>query len=351
MSIVPTCRRANLDDCCVIIPALNPSNVLVDLVAQLLARGFKNVVVINDGSNDSYVDKFDQVKALGAEVVTHAYNLGKGQAIKSGLRETLAKKCRIAMTMDSDGQHLVSDALVIAIKALSREKPAVVLGVRQFAGAVPFRSRFGNRLTQWIFKQLFGVAVGDTQTGLRAFPAELIPGLIDLAGDRYEYEMNVLVRIADLKCPIVESPIETIYIDGNSSSHFRPFIDSIRIYFVLFRDIFLSLSSFAIDIGLFTLGMAVLGNVTTATFFARAISGTYNFVGNKFFVFKRNAFKSIRRELVGYVLLAISIASISSALVSQLLIAYPSNVTLLKICVDLGLYAASFAIRRIFVFK
>lgn len=53
MSIVPTCRRANLDDCCVIIPALNPSNVLVDLVAQLLARGFKNVVVINDGSNDS----------------------------------------------------------------------------------------------------------------------------------------------------------------------------------------------------------------------------------------------------------------------------------------------------------
>ncbi len=351
MSIENIDHRVSLDQCCVIVPALNPSNILVDLVAQLIARGFKNIVVINDGSNESYADKFNQVEALGAEVVTHAHNLGKGQAIKSGFRRTLAKKCRVGVTMDSDGQHLVSDALVIAIKALCQEKPVVVLGVRQFAGAVPFRSRFGNGLTQWIFKQLSGVAVGDTQTGLRAFSAELIPDLIHLAGDRYEYEMNVLVRIADLKCTIVESPIATIYIDGNSSSHFRPFVDSLRIYFVLFRDVFLSLSSFAIDIGLFTLGMTVLGNVTTATFFARAISGTYNFVGNKFFVFKRNAFKSIRRELVGYVLLAIAIATISSALVSELLINYPNNVTLLKICVDLGLYAASFAIRRIFVFK
>lgn len=340
----------NLEECCVVLASFNPGNSLVDTVAQLRARGFNKIAVVDDGSAQMHLEIFEQSKQMGAVVIQHMQNLGKGQAIKSGLRWALNQNCRFFITMDSDGQHLVSDVLCIAIKVLSQRNPLVALGVRQFTSSVPLRSRLGNKLTQWIFKKLSGMSVGDTQTGLRAFPMDMASHLINVPGDRYEYEMNVLISLANLNYPIIEVPIKTVYIDENSSSHFRPVIDSIRIYFVLFRDIFLALSSFAIDIGFFTVFMVLTGDILLSTFLARAISGSYNFLGNKFFVFKINSAKNLQKEIVGYLLLAFAIASTSGFLVGYFDGIFPENLTFIKICVDLGLYLASFSIRRLFIF-
>jgi len=341
----------DFENCCVVIPSFNPTEVLFELVCHLKAQGFSNLIVIDDGSRVECSEHFLHVERMGVDIIRHNKNLGKGQALKSGFQYALDHNFAYALTIDSDGQHTPVDATKVATVALHSKKSTVVLGVRQFAAEVPLRSRFGNVLTQWIFKSLSGLPIGDTQTGLRAFPAKLLPDLIALDGDRYEYEMNVLLRVAALQIPVEEVPIQTIYLDGNSGSHFRPLIDSIRIYFVLFRDVFLSLSSFAIDIGLFTLGMTISNNVTISTFLARVISGSYNFLGNKYFVFRSTSLNSLRREIIGYVLLACTLATFSSFFVTYFILKFPNNVTLIKISVDLCLYVASFLIRRIVVFR
>jgi glycosyltransferase involved in cell wall biosynthesis len=347
----PRGATPNLDDCCLIIPALNPTGVLTDLVARLIGTGFRHIVVINDGSAPDCLAPFHAAVALGAHLITHERNLGKGSALKSGFQYSLEKKFRAVVTLDADGQHLPSDTLAVARAALSQAVPSAVLGVRRFVGEVPLRSRFGNELTQWLFWKLSGVRVGDTQTGLRAFPAELLPSLQRLQGDRYEYEMNVLINLAESKCPIVEVPIETVYLDGNSGSHFRPLLDSIRIYSVLLRDAFLSLSSFGLDIALFNIFLALTGSISVATYAARLFSGTYNFLGNKYFVFRRLGTQSLKREIAGYLMLAVVLAIASSMLVNVLALQMGFNPTLCKIVVDLSLYVCSFLVRRYMVFR
>lgn len=347
----PPDAAPNLDECCLIIPALNPTDVLVDLVKQLRAIGFHNIVVVNDGSAPDRTSPFSAVAMLDAHVITHDVNLGKGQALKSGFQYSQDNKFRVTITLDADGQHLPDDILAVAETALSQKTPSAVLGVREFAGDVPLRSRFGNELTQWIFRTLSGVRVGDTQTGLRAFPADMLPRLLQLQGDRYEYEMNVLVSLAKAKCPILEVPIETVYLDGNSGSHFRPVADSIRIYSVLLRDLFLALSSFGIDIALFTIFLALTGSIVNATYAARVFSGIYNFVGNKYFVFRRIGAKSLGPEIAGYILLALVLMVSSGQLVSFFTSYLNTNPTLCKIAVDLGLYVCSFLIRRYVIFR
>jgi hypothetical protein len=107
--------------------------------------------------------------------------------------------------------------------------------VRSFAADVPLRSRFGNSLTQWIFRMLMGKDVKDTQTGLRAIPRSMIPALLKMKAPGYDFEMEMLIEAVRSHAPLACVPIETVYIDGNKSSHFRPLADSVRIYIVFVR--------------------------------------------------------------------------------------------------------------------
>ena len=93
--------------------------------------------------------------------------------------------------------------------------------------------------------------VHDTQTGLRAFRTELIPVLRDIPGERYEYEMNVLLRFARDKIRILEHEIETIYIDNNAQSHFDTVKDSVRIYKEIFKFSAFSFVGFLVDYSLY----------------------------------------------------------------------------------------------------
>lgn len=132
--------------------------------------------------------------------------------------------------MDCDGQHLPEDMMKLFLFA-ETHRETMVLGVRKVGKDMPLKSRLGNRITRTVFRMVSGVAVTDTQTGLRAFGSELLDRLILVEGERYEYEMNVLMALAKAGVPMEEVPIYTIYMDEcNSSSHFRAIQDSIRIY-------------------------------------------------------------------------------------------------------------------------
>jgi glycosyltransferase involved in cell wall biosynthesis len=225
-----------LDRCVVLVPVWQAEPVLVALVDGILAAGFGAVVVVNDGSDAAHGGVFKSLLLRpGVVVLAHAVNLGKGRALKTGFNHVLTAMPGMdaVVTADADGQHRVDDLVAVAQRLLSAPD-AVVLGTRRFGKGVPLRNRFGNRITRAVFRFITGAHVADTQTGLRGFPRALLPQLLVLEGERYEYETAVLAHVCRRAVP-VEVPIATVYIEGNRSSHFRPVRDSVRIYRLLAR--------------------------------------------------------------------------------------------------------------------
>jgi glycosyltransferase involved in cell wall biosynthesis len=220
-----------------LIPVFMPDRRLVELVGELRAAGFGSIVVVDDGSPPESAPVFGAVAAIpGCTLLRHEVNRGKGRAIKTGLKFFLERCPEAAgvVTVDADGQHLPRDVVRVAESFLAAPD-AFVIGSRQFAGQVPWRSRFGNRLTRQVFRWVAGVRLADTQSGLRCFSRALAPRLLALAGERYEYEMNVLAACPKLSVPLREVGIETVYLDGNRSSHFNPIVDSFKICRLLLR--------------------------------------------------------------------------------------------------------------------
>ena len=225
----------------ILIPSLNPDDKMVDYVERLSENGFDKIMVINDGSSAEYDSFFERAAEGGRCVVLkHEVNKGKGAALKTGMAYYMEhfSGCDGIVTGDADGQHSITDTLKLA-KRLEAEQDALLLGCRDFSQKnVPARSRFGNRTTSVVFKITHGLWISDTQTGLRAIPDALVSSFVNVGGERYEYEMNMLIECARKKIPVREETIETIYIDDNSGSHFHPVRDSMRIYGLIFRSLF-----------------------------------------------------------------------------------------------------------------
>ena len=229
---------------------------------------------------------FEQAKEAGCVVLSHHVNCGKGRALKTAFNQYLNDYPDFLglITVDADGQHQLSDVQKCA--RILFEKPSeMILGSRDFSlKNVPDKSRFGNIITRNVFRLLCGVKINDTQTGLRALSNTLIERFLNIKGERYEYEMNMLIECAENGIPLCEVPIETIYIEKNESSHFNPISDSIKIYSLFMKFLLSSISSFLIDIGLFSLFsvlFAFLEETTaiwTATIGARVISSVCNYL-------------------------------------------------------------------------
>ena len=260
----------------VIIPAYKPDDTLIKLIGDLEPYDLEKIVV-DDGSGEEHEHIFNAVEDR-CIVLRHEENRGKGAAIKTALGYIKDKTDGVEAigVMDSDGQHLPEDMMKL-LAAASLNKEALVLGVRAVGKDMPTRSRLGNKITRNVFRMVSGVAVSDTQTGLRAFSPELVERLLSIEGERYEYEMNVLIKLAKEGVPIKEIPISTIYHDKkNSVSHFRSFRDSARIYKDIIKFSLSSLSSFVLDYILFTAIMLIVPH----------ISAMYNYSMNCRFVFR-----------------------------------------------------------------
>lgn len=252
----------------VIIPALNPDEGLREIVERNWELE-NQIILVDDGSDKKYERLFWE---LGEKciVLHHEENRGKGEAIKTALKYIKEElwECRVVGIMDADGQHLPDDMEKLLMKAAA-EPMALIVGSRTIDRNVPWKSRMGNLITRRIFRMKTGVEVSDTQTGLRAFSTRLLDFMLDIEGERYEYEMNVLVTCAKANIPIIEVPIETIYHDkGNSCSHFRKVRDSVRIYRQLLKFSFVSFSSFLLDYVMLAGLILVLNNILLQIFMA-----------------------------------------------------------------------------------
>ena len=220
-----------------VVPSLNPDRRLKSTMEGLLETGFADVILVNDGSTPETLPYFQELNRLPqVTLLTHSVNRGKGAAMKTAFSWLLEHRpdCPGVVTVDGDGQHHPEDALACARRMLEREE--VVLGCRDFSRPeVPPRSRMGNRITRGVFKVFCGMTISDTQTGLRAIPRRYLEELTAVAGDRYEYETNMLLAMKDRHIPWGETPIRTIYLEENRSSHFHARILSSLLNFSLNR--------------------------------------------------------------------------------------------------------------------
>ena len=331
-----------------LIPAYKPDMKLIALLETLKETDIIPVVV-NDGSGNEFDEIFLKASTY-CHVLSHDVNHGKGRALKTGLlyiKDTL-KKDYIVITLDADGQHTVKDSLNVL--KLSEENPkSLILGSRFFDKNTPLRSRFGNSLTRLVYKLSTGISVYDTQTGLRAFSDEIVDKLIDIKGERYEYEMNVLLECKHLKIKIIETKIETIYIDNNSSSHFDAVKDSIRIYKNILKFSASSFIGFLVDYAMFSILVALSIGLTPANVIARVVSASVNYTLNRKFVFKNN--ESILRSAVKYFLLAALILAGNTLVLNLLVNTLSINELLAKIITEVIFYIISWLAQRLFVFK
>jgi glycosyltransferase involved in cell wall biosynthesis len=333
----------------VLIPARRREPQLGPLVDDLLLAGFGAVIVVDDGSPAPDQPFFQSLAARDrVHVLHHPINLGKGRALKTGMNYFLDRFPQFAgiVTADADGQHSAPDIVRVASQ-LEISSGRAVLGSRDFSGAIPFRSRFGNSITGLVFHFFSGCRIGDTQSGLRAFPTSLLPQLLALPGERYEYEMTVLAYLCRQGSAPVELPITTIYIDENRSSSFNPVRDSMRIYFVLLRFYASSLASAALDFTGFTVTFVLTRDVL-ASVIAGRLSSLVNFLLNRRFVFHSD--DGLWVSLWRYYLLATAIAAASYGSILELAVHWRWNVLAAKVVVDTTLSLATFSVQRVLVF-
>lgn len=225
-----------------VIPAYQPDEQLLQLIQALREqRPEQLIIVVNDGSDHQKMTLFEQLLNYQVEVLHHARNLGKGQALKTAFAhylQLIGDNALGVITADADGQHSVADILALS-DALAETAHYLHLGVRNFTlESIPLRSRFGNILTSYIFRKISSTTLYDTQTGLRGIPANLLKSLLNSRLQGYELEMEMLLIAARQQIRMNQIPIKTIYFNNNAQSHFSPILDSFKIYRVVVRFLF-----------------------------------------------------------------------------------------------------------------
>ena len=284
-------------------------------------------------------------------ILRHAVNMGKGRALKTGLNDAvnIGYADLGVITADADGQHTPQDIEKVASRMA--EKPnALVLGVRQFVGEVPLRNRIGSSVTRFLFTLINGERVQDTQTGLRGIPLMHIPLFLTLAGERYEYEMNMLLMARPNGISMEQVPIETVYIEGNKHSHYNVLLDSARVYGKLFSFIASSMIAAFLDFALFILMHNLLPTkLIVSVIVARVGSSAINYLINHNLVFRAKG--SMARTAVRYYALAATIMLSSYLLIRLFVDVFALNTYLAKVIADIILYFVSFFIQREFVYR
>ena len=334
----------------VLIPAYQPNRSLIDLVAELSRSEVGHVVVVDDGSGPDYAEIFSAIsRSVKVTVLEHAVNLGKGAALKTGINHVA---CRWpdavgVVTADADGQHVPADVLRLT-RTLSENPRTLVLGSRRFEGDVPLRSRIGNSATRHVLRLLTGCSLRDTQTGLRGVPREMMPRLLKLDSQGYEFELDMLILCRQGNCRIMEIDVSTVYFDRNRKSHFHPVVDSMRIYFTLLRFLVAALLTAAIDYTVFAAVHFWGAPIHLSQTAARLVAMLFNYVAVRRAVF--NSGQSHAEVMPKYVLLVAVSGVISYSMIRLLMTELSLNVLVAKLIAESVVFIANFAIQRDFVF-
>jgi glycosyltransferase involved in cell wall biosynthesis len=333
-----------------LIPSYQPTVLFCELLEEFRQMDPTPVVVVDDGSGSAYSELFQRAaRVRDIVVLKNAVNLGKGAALKHGMNHVLVNypDCTGVVTADADGQHLADDILKVATELQSRSTE-VIFGSRDFKRDVPFRSKIGNLVSRYVYRFLVGLKLSDTQTGLRGIPRRLMELSLGIRSNRYEFETEQIIVAKTASFKFKEVPIQTVYINDNSGSHFNPVLDSFRIYFVLLRYTLSSIATALTDFVVFYIltanGMALL----SANMSARAVALWLQFLLLKAYVFKSKAGISIFAAYVAYVFFS---GYLSAAMQAQFAGHFVDSPLLAKVVVESVIWIFNFMFLRDIIFR
>lgn len=329
----------------VIIPAYKPTEQMLELLDRLNENNYSEIIIIDDGSGEQYSHIFEKAVQKGHTLLVHEENKGKGKALKTALEYCLNSSLDAVITADADGQHTAFDIKKMA-EAIIKNPEKLILGCRKFDCDVPFKSKFGNVLTRAIFYAA-GVRVSDTQTGLRAFSKEHIKWMLEIEGDRYEYETAILLIASKKHVQFFEVDIATVYLDNNEGSHFNPLRDGYQIYKQIIKFASSSLLAFGVDFLIFwILQMNFPEQLFLSVLIARAISSVINFTINKQMVFGS---KGLMKSILSYYALVAVLMIANYFLILALVTINVSTMTA-KVIVEAILFLVSYFAQKALVF-
>lgn len=208
-----------------VIPAFNEGDSIATVVEGL--RGcVAKVIVVDDGSTDETAAR---ARAAGADVVVHRGNLGKGQAVRTGLARVLTEDFTHVLLLDGDMQHLPHEASRL-LEAAGRTGADAVLGERQFSrGDMPASRYRTNTIGSWALSSFIGVPVRDTQCGFRVFKVDALRGL-PLKAVSYDIETEMLIKVRRRGGRVASVPVSAVY--AGHRSKLRPIRDTTRTCFL-----------------------------------------------------------------------------------------------------------------------
>ncbi len=356
----------------VIIPAYEPPAEFIPYLEALSKEDIEEVCIVDDGSGQAFDPLFHAAAAIPrCHVIRYPENHGKGYALKTAFaycKEHFSEDT-VFVTADSDGQHTVVDVLRVA-KEASEHPRALVLGSRDFnLPQVPLRSRMGNFWTRTFFRLVHGQKVYDTQTGLRGFSGNRLPFLLSVKGDRFEYEMNMLIDAGREKVKIREVKIETVYDETEHISHFQTGRDSALVMKSMFGSlgmyfvssvisavadvtIFMLLHTFLPAFFDFSIVLPLLAwEFVFRTVFSKVTARVSSSVINVYFNFRYVFHGKGKMAILRYYILWLCQLALSTGLVSLFIdiLAFPRILSV--IVIDLTLALLSYQVQRVWVFK
>ncbi len=340
-----------------IIPVYQPSADLLALISEVFERDegqvLRHAIVVDDGSSSEHRALFDRLSSTDrVTVLRHAVNLGKGAALKTAFNIALLRWPDAVgfVTADADGQHAPVDILRVA-SALAGEPDKLILGTRRFGRSTPFRSLLGNWVTRLIFRVFSGFSVTDTQTGLRGWPAALCKRALAIPVNGYEFELANLLNPRtgrSRRIAVREVPIQTIYLDGNASSHFNPLWDSMRIYFVFLRYCSSSLATAATDYVTFMAVLSRSNSIGLAQTCGRTLAVLVSYYLGRNLVFRSRSAYLV--SFSKFVLLVAVMGVVSYSMIDLLHGTWGLEVIEAKLVAEGVLFFGNFSIQRSFVF-
>ena len=359
----------------VIVPVYCPDEKLLGVIGGVHEAGFGHIFVVDDGSymgaksteqKAEFENIFSRLPGY-VDLTRHVVNKGKGAALKTAIAriEAVMKQERERgdfteikgiVTVDADGQHMTEDIVNVSNMLIERPND-LILGSRAFDQDVPLKSQMGNTITRGVFSLASGVKIRDTQTGLRAFSVNLIPFMKAVEGERYEYEMNMLLDAAHKKIGMKEVTIKTVYLDGNKTSHFHVLRDSALVYKNILKFSASSIIAFVIDFVMLFVFKAIFGNfalagemtLLMAVVSARLVSSFSNYMINKKLVFGERTRNN--NTLIKYYLLASGILILNYLILEVLSIRLGMPLGVAKLIAEVTLFFVSYTVQKRFIFK
>jgi glycosyltransferase involved in cell wall biosynthesis len=214
----------------VLIPAFNAVRTVSNVVRECRSI-LADVLVIDDGSSDA---TGSAAAAAGARVLRHPQNRGKGAALKTGFAYALEHEYDAVITLDADGQHLPRE-IPKFLACRGDTSGDLIIGGRAhlFAQMLP-RRRLANRFSAWSIAKASKTGITDSQSGFRLYSAKLLRG-VKLRSDGFDLESEVIVRAGRGGFRVITTPIDLGFVDGLSTSHYKPLKDTVRIAWTVIR--------------------------------------------------------------------------------------------------------------------